>query len=150
MDSRDEELLVELRRNTAAVRALGRFALVEATAVIVSGFAIALGVVLLPYSVGLASFLIFAGAVVLILGTIVSVTSGWREFHASDRVESAGSAWQGFEKSGDHSDNVSHSSGEPVSDVRFWCPRCREYFVADDSPKCPDCGRDGHPAPEAP
>lgn len=150
MDNRDEELLVELRRNTAAVRALGRFALVEATAVIVSGFAIALGVVLLPYSVGLASFLIFAGAVVLILGTIVSVTSGWREFHASDRVESAGSAWQGFEKSGDHSDNVSHSSGEPVSDVRFWCPRCREYFVADDSPKCPDCGRDGHPAPEAP
>lgn len=87
MNSRDKELLVELRRNTAAVRALGRFLLTEASALIVSAFFIALGFTVYSFNDGFGFWLVFLGSLVAIVGTILAVGGGWTEFEKSEGGE---------------------------------------------------------------
>lgn len=141
MDNQDEELLAELRRNTAAIRALARFTLIEATAVVVSAFLIALGVLTGQNGAGIGALLLLIGAVVLIAGTVFSVSAGWSEFHASDRVEPNTDSHKRREA-------AIADLGRPTTESeRFWCPRCRDYYFVGVSLDCPACGRVGHPAP---
>lgn len=44
--------------------------------------------------------------------------------------------------SGDASPNDEDEEFEPE---RFWCFKCKAYYMTDDSFKCPNCGVIGHP-----
>jgi hypothetical protein len=83
----ENDLVTEVRKARYAIRALTRFILLESTFLLIAAFPLAIGFQLLTVVPELALWLLFIGAVLIIVGAFVSLGAGWSEFEKSGSAE---------------------------------------------------------------
>lgn len=83
----ENDLVSEVRKVRYAIRALTRFVLIESTWLLLAAFPLAFGFQLLEIEPELALFLLFLGAVLIIVGAFSALGAGWSEFEKSDGPE---------------------------------------------------------------
>lgn len=122
------ELLLEAQRTTHAVRAIGRFLILQVTYLVIAGLGI--GLALAAGGLAFAGIVVFGGAVTIIVGLFHSIIAGLDELEKSDRskaMELSATPPLGYlEGSCECSKSERASARIDVHDGVEYCARCKK------------------------